>query len=94
MPPPLSETAVPAEGWPAYTHYLESNKRSSTIDTTIRGYESISFIVNKKGELSHFKVERSLSPAHDSLAVRLVREGPSWKLLKGKREKARVILTW
>lgn len=94
VPPPLSETAVPAEGWPAYTNYLELNKNSSQIDTTIRGYESISFIVNKKGDLSHFKVERSLSSAHDSLAIRLVKEGPSWKLLKGKKEKARVIVTW
>jgi len=94
VPLPLSETAVPADGWPAYTNYLESNKNSSQIDTTIRGYESISFIVSNKGELSHFKVERSLSPAHDSLAIRLVKEGPSWKLLKGKKEKARVILTW
>jgi hypothetical protein len=94
VPPTLSQTAVPAEGWPAYTKYLDSNKNTSTIDTTIRGYEAISFIVNKKGELSRFKVERSLSPAHDSLAIRLVREGPSWKLLKGKKEKASVILTW
>lgn len=94
VPPPLSQTAVPAEGWPSYTNYLASNKNSSQIDTTIRGYESISFIVNKKGELSHFRVEQSLSPAHDSLAIRLVREGPPWKLLKGKKEKARVILTW
>ena len=94
VPPPLSKTAVPSEGWPAYTHYLESNKNSPQIDTTIRGYESISFIVNQKGELSHFKIERSLSPAHDSLAIRLIQEGPSWKLLKGKKEKARVILTW
>jgi len=94
VPPPPSQTAVPAEGWSAYTNYLELNKNSPQIDTTIRGYESISFIVNKKGELSNFKVERSLSPAHDSLAIRLVKEGPSWKLLKGKKEKARVILTW
>lgn len=93
-PPPLSQTAVPAEGWPAYTNYLVLNKNSSAIDTTIRGYEVISFIVNKEGNLSRFRVERSLSPAHDSLAIRLVKEGPSWKLLKGKKEKARVVLTW
>ncbi|HVU54829.1 MAG TPA: carboxypeptidase-like regulatory domain-containing protein, partial [Puia sp.] len=94
VPKPLSETAVPAEGWPAYNIYLQANKSLYPVDTTIRGFESISFIVNKKGELSSFRVERSLSPAHDSLAIRLVRQGPSWKLLKGKKEKARVVLTW
>ncbi|HEY4207847.1 MAG TPA: carboxypeptidase-like regulatory domain-containing protein [Puia sp.] len=94
VPQPLSPTAVPAEGWPAYSTYLETNKNTARIDTTIRGFESISFSVNKKGELSSFKVERSLSPAHDSLAIRLVKEGPAWKLLKGKKERARVVLTW
>jgi hypothetical protein len=94
VPPPLSQIAVPAKGWPSYNLYLESNKNSAQIDTTIRGYESISFIVNDKGELSRFRVERSLSPAHDSLAIRLIKEGPSWMLLKGKKEKARVVLTW
>jgi hypothetical protein len=94
VPPALSQTAVPVEGWPAYTNYLDLNKNSTQIDTTIRGYESISFIVNIKGELSHFRVEQSLSPAHDSLAIRLVKEGPAWKLLQGKKEKARVVITW
>jgi hypothetical protein len=94
IPKPLSQVAVPADGWPAYKDYLELNKRSATIDSTIRGYESISFIVNKNGELSSFKVEQSLSPAHDSLTIRLVKQGPSWKTLNGKKERARVILTW
>ena len=94
LPLPLSQTAVPAEGWPAYKSYLELNKKSPEIDSLIRGYESISFIVNKKGELSSFKVERSLSPAHDSLTIRLIKQGPYWQLLKGKKERARVVLTW
>jgi len=90
----LSLVAVPAAGWPAYKEYLESKKQSANLDSTLRGDETISFIVNKKGELSSFKVERSISPAHDSATIQMIRQGPAWQLLSGKKARARVILTY
>ncbi|MDO6430999.1 carboxypeptidase-like regulatory domain-containing protein [Flavitalea sp. BT771] len=90
----LSTLAVPADGWPAYKTYLESNKSSVSLDSTLRGGETISFIVDRNGKLSSFKVEQSISPAHDSLVTRIVREGPAWRLLSGKKARARVILTY
>jgi len=90
----LSTLAVPADGWPAYKNYLESNKSSVSLDSTLRGDETISFIVGKDGKLSSFKVEQSISPAHDSLVTRIIREGPAWRLLSGKKARARVILTY
>jgi len=90
----LSLVAVPADGWPAYNNYLSLNMKQTDVDSTLRGDETISFIVNRKGALSSFKVEQSLSPSHDSASLRLIREGPSWKLLSGKKARARVILTW
>jgi hypothetical protein len=39
-------------------------------------------------------VEQSISPSHDSTAIRLIRQGPAWKLLSGKRTRARIILTY
>jgi hypothetical protein len=90
----LSLVAVPAVGWPAYKEYLESGKQSANLDSTLRGDETISFIVNKKGELSSFKVEQSISPAHDSATIRMIKQGPAWQLLSGKKARARVILTY
>jgi hypothetical protein len=90
----LSTLAVPAEGWPAYKTYLESNKSSVRLDSTLRGDETISFIVDRDGKLSSFKVEQSISPAHDSVVTRIIREGPAWRLLSGKKARARVILTY
>jgi len=90
----LSTLAVPADGWPAYKAYLESNKSSVSLDSTLRGDETISFIVDRAGKLSSFKVEQSISPAHDSVVTRIVREGPAWRLLSGKKARARVILTY
>jgi hypothetical protein len=89
MPPKqASLVALPVDGWPAYNSYLESNKKNSGLDSTLAGVETISFIVDKKGALSSFKVDRSISPAHDSAAIRLIRQGPSWKLMKGRSERA------
>lgn len=91
---PLSLVAVPAAGWPAYKGYLDSAKTSANLDPTLRGDETISFIVNKEGKLSSFKVEQSISPAHDSATIRMIKQGPAWQLLSGKRARARVILTY
>jgi hypothetical protein len=88
----LSKKAVPADGWPAYQSYLEVSKQAINPDSTLKGNETISFIVNKEGALSSFKVEQSLSPAHDSAVIQLIRQGPSWKLLKGKKTRAWVTI--
>jgi hypothetical protein len=77
--------AVPVTGRQAYLDYLATEKKKLALDSTIKGTEIISFNVSKKGELSAFKVEQSLSPAHDSSTIRLVQKGPSWKLLRGRQ---------
>lgn len=81
--------AEPTIGWIAYRKYLEDHKQVSSADSTRKGTEIISFIVNKKGKLSSFKVEQSLSPAHDSTLIRLIREGPGWKWLDNKHSRKR-----
>jgi hypothetical protein len=88
----FTRRAIPAEGWPAYNSYLETNKKTKNPDSTLKGNETISFIVNKEGILSSFKVEQSLSAAHDSAAIHLIQQGPSWKLLKGKKARAYVTI--
>jgi hypothetical protein len=90
----LSLDAVPAIGWPAYHSYIEMMRPNVALDSTLRGAEVVSFIVNKEGKLSSFKVEQSISPAHDSSAIRMIRQGPPWKMVTGKRARARVIITY
>ena len=90
-----AETAIPVIGWPAYELYLKNNKPLLKVDTSIKGNEVISFKVNSKGELSSFKADQSLSPAHDSSVIRLIQQGPAWKLSNGKKTSfATVILTF
>lgn len=80
-----SAKAIPAMGLVQYNNYINNNKKIITADSTIKGKEIISFVINKKGGISDFKIVQSLSPMHDAEAIRLIKNGPAWKLLKGKK---------
>lgn len=71
---------------------LKKNKRIPASNPNLKGEVAISFEVNKKGERSNYKVEKSLSADHDAEALRLVREGPEWKLNKGRKSRVTVIV--
>jgi outer membrane biosynthesis protein TonB len=83
--------ASPTIGRSAYLDYLTAAKKDLGADTATHGTVSISFNVDQKGQLSDFKIEQSLSPIHDAGIIRLISEGPSWKLLRGK--KARLLVS-
>ena len=71
--------AKPVMGKQAYLDYLAAGKKNIGADTSIRGTVVISFNVTKIGELTSFKVEQSLTPAHDAGVIHLISEGPPWK---------------
>lgn len=74
--------AEPVDGWGLYHLYLLNNVRQQRAGDgkNVEGSVVISFLVNNMGWLSDFKIEKSLSPACDREALRLVREGPKWEL--------------
>ncbi|MBS1666425.1 MAG: carboxypeptidase-like regulatory domain-containing protein [Bacteroidetes bacterium] len=82
--------AEPTIGWDAFNDYINGHKKINTADSLIKGKEIISFMVDSSNQLSSFKIKKSLSPTHDAEAIRLVKEGPTWKLLRKK--KARITL--
>ena len=77
----------PAGGWAAYEKYLDKNKKIATLDSLLKGDEILSFIIDKKGDISSFSFQKSLSPAHDAEAMRLVRQGPRWIYSKKRKSK-------
>lgn len=89
LPNYIVHDAEPAGGWVAFDQYLEKNKKITSNNSSSIGQVIVSFDVNRKGELSGFKIEQSLSKACDDEAIRLIMQGPGWKLLK-KIRKARV----
>lgn len=92
IPTVMSQDAQPVYGWVGYEQYLAENKRRPQDNPHLVGEVVISFMVDKKQQISDFKVEKSLSPQHDVEALRLVREGPPWKLRKGRKARATVIV--
>jgi len=76
------ETAAePVDGWGNYDIYLSNNKRlPSEKNKTTGGFVEVSFTVNKAGMLYDFKIERSTCSACNKEAVRLIKEGPKWRL--------------
>jgi CarboxypepD_reg-like domain len=84
--------AVPVIGWDKYNLYIDSNKKFPPNEPRLSGQVVVSFKVNPKGELSGFDVEKSLSKAYDKEAIRLIKEGPAWRVTKGKKTKAKVII--
>ena len=88
------QKAEPVNGWPAYNAYINKNKKINSADSLLKGVEIVSFLINQKGELSSFKIEKSISPAHDATVVRLIKEGPAWKLLRGKKRRCRLTVAF
>ena len=76
--------AEPAPGWTAYEQYLAKNTKTSIKDSGLHGVVIISFLLNKKGKPTDIKVEQSLTRSLDAEAIRLLKNGPSWKPVNGK----------
>lgn len=76
------EEPEPADGWDNYDAYLINNLQTPTdfkSKQTINGTVEVSFEVNKNGEPTNIKVEKSLCNSCDQEAIRLIKEGPKWK---------------
>jgi hypothetical protein len=89
-----SQHAAPVNGWMDYLQWLDTEKPTLAVDHTLTGTETISFRVNKLGQLSAFNIDKSISPAHDSATIQLIRQGPAWKLRKGKKARASITITF
>lgn len=75
----------PVDGMERYDQYIDSARNRSIPAKASTGEVALSFKVNKKGEPIAIKVEKSLSPAHDAEATRLLKEGPKWQYSHGRR---------
>lgn len=89
-----TQDAAPVHGWDEYNKYLEKNRKAFNDSIGLKGPVVVSFSVNKKGKLSNFMIEQSLGPDYDEEAIRMIKEGPAWKLLKGKQATVNVIVTF
>ena len=76
--------AEPADGWGNYDIYLVNNTRlPGAARTASRGFVDLSFNVDKYGRLSDFKIIHSTCVQCNKEAIRVIKEGPQWKLAEG-----------
>jgi CarboxypepD_reg-like domain len=79
-------------GWDAFYSYIDSNKKINTTDSLLKGEEVISFLLHPDGKLSSFRVEKSVSKAHDAEILRLIRMAPALKSQEKKKQRCQLLI--
>jgi outer membrane biosynthesis protein TonB len=82
----------PTEGWQRFDEYVTRNLKvpDDVKEKPPSGEVALSFDIDKGGEPVNIKVDKSLCTVCDEEAVRLLKEGPTWKKKKGKRGKVKI----
>lgn len=82
----------PADGWSNYNTYLNNNLTPppEVLQKNIHGEVEVSFDVQRDGKISNVNIAKSLCSDCDEEALRVIKEGPHWKIKKGKKEKGKV----
>ena len=72
--------AKPQAGQKAYHRYIRDNLRypAEAREQKLDGKVEVGFTVTAAGELTDFKILKSLNPACDAEAIRVIKEGPAW----------------
>jgi hypothetical protein len=50
----------------------------------------ISFVVHNDGPITNLKIDKSLCAECDAAAIRVIKDGPSWKVKNGNQAPAKV----
>lgn len=82
----------PADGWSNYDTYLSNNLSPSAgiLQKNIHGEVEVSFDVHSNGKLSNLNIAKSLCGDCDEEALRVIKEGPQWKVKKGKKDRGKI----
>jgi len=82
----------PADGWNNYDTYINNNLAIPDIvlQKQIHGEVELSFEVRSDGVISNMKIDKSLCDDCDEAALKVIKEGPRWKIKKGNKGIAKV----
>jgi hypothetical protein len=89
-------TAVPSVGWEAYNAYLvKSNQLSAENRAACKGKNiQLSFVVKSSGKIVQIQLLNNLSPACDTEAIRLLKEGPAFIAPNGAKCNGKITVTF
>jgi len=82
------ELAEPEGGKKEYNEYLQKNLiyPQVAIENKVEGKVTVQFTVQPSGQLTDFRVVKSLGSGCDEELIRLIKEGPAWKPTKRNDE--------
>ncbi len=82
----------PADGWTNYDTYITNNLAipDKVVQKQIHGEVELSFEVRSDGVISNMKIDKSLCEDCDEAALKVIKEGPRWKIKKGNKGIAKV----
>ncbi len=82
----------PADGWDNYNTYADNNIEipDDILQKNIHGRVELSFDVKPNGAIANIKVDKSLCNNCDEAAIRLLQQGPQWKVKNGRSGKGRI----
>jgi hypothetical protein len=76
---------TPEKGWDAFEQYIKDSTIINTADSVHTGEEVLRFYIGDDGLPGSIEIVQSISPSHDKETIRLLQNGPAWKVLKGKK---------
>jgi len=92
----VSRDAEPVEGFQHLYEYFNSELKypEEAVRDSIQGVVMVSFIINKEGDPEQITIIRSMGPAFDKEAYRLIENMPKWKpaLMNGKPAPSKISL--
>ncbi len=84
--------ARPADGWQNYDTYVTNNLDipTSINQQKIHGEVEVSFDVLNTGAVTNLKIDKSLCNDCDEAVLRLIKDGPKWKISSGRSAKGKL----
>jgi len=79
-------------GWDAFYNYIDSSKKINTADSLLKGEEVISFLLYPDGKRSSFRIEKSVSKAHDAEILHLIQTAPALKSQEKKKQRYHLLI--
>jgi outer membrane biosynthesis protein TonB len=82
----------PADGWSNYSSYLNNNLSPSDeiLQNNIHGEVEVTFDVLSNGAVSNVNIAKSLCGDCDKEALRIIKEGPQWKIKDSKKKNGKI----
>lgn len=74
--------AIPADGWDEYNKYLSNETVQYNLKNQppLHGLVTLTLHLKANAEIKKLKIKKSLNDSYDEEAIRIIKQGPKWKL--------------